>query len=262
MEALMKYRSLQLSARERVAQNRILAGLVSAAIVDIWRNVVGISPKWDESTILPSKFCVGASSQLLVFCMDCVDNMIHNLSCLTAEQLAQGLNKTIRSFDRGLLDPNQWVENFLSQHLSDVILKEQLWQQFRAPLTSLGGEEAEFVEYLPVAFSALALDSNWARAKQALCYLSQEFQVEVNYHDFWQTWMAFHRKEDLILLYQNLEQVILDFEISPCEALLSAFKLGLRDGLKAFYNSWPNRMDVFEAFEVVADRLTKNLNRA
>jgi hypothetical protein len=257
----MKYRSFKLSARDRVAQNRILAGLVSASIVDIWRNVVGISPSWDDSTILPSKFCVGASSQLLVFCMDSVDNMIHSPNSASVEQVAKGLSQNIRLFERGLIHPNEMGENFLGQHLSDEILREQLWQQYRAPLASLDGREAEFAEYLPIAFSALALESNWSRAKQALCYISQEFQVEVNYHDFWQTWMAFHYKEDLNLLHQNLEQVILDFKISPCEALLTAFKLGLRDGLKAFYNSWPSRMDAFEALEVIADKLAKNLHR-
>lgn len=256
----MKYRSFKLSARDRVAQNRILAGLVSAAIVDIWRNVVGILPGWDDSAVLPSKFCVGSSSQLLVFCLDSIDNMIHSRTYLTAEDLAQGLTQTIKVFERGLADPGELCANFLGQQLSEVVVKEQAWQRFRAPLISLSGREANFIEYLPIAFSALALDSNWGRAKQVLCYLSEKFQIDLNCEYIWQTWMAFHRKEDLIVRYQNLEKIILDFEISPAEAMVAAFNFGLKDGLKTFYNSWPNRMDVFEVFEVLANRLVTNLN--
>lgn len=255
----MKYRSTKLSVRDRVAQNRMLAGLVSAAIVDIWRNVVGLSPDWDETTILPNKFSVGASSQVLVFSMDCVNYMIQNSRYSTAGELAEGLRQTIELCECSLSDPRRVNQLFIGQQLSDEIMKEPVWQQFRAPLISSTKKDAEFIEYLPIAFSALALDSNWARARQVLFFLAQYFKIEVNYQDFKQTWMAFNRKADLTLDYQNLEEVILDFKISPSEAVVAGLRYGLRDGLQTFYNSWPSRMDAFTSFELISDRLAKNL---
>jgi hypothetical protein len=229
----MKYQSIYDSPRQRVAKNPLLAGLVSAAVIDIWRNVIKINPDWDELTIIPHNLKVGSSTQLMALSLDGINQLFIQNPQVEIKAMFERILSTIEAWDHTPTSTR------------------------RVPSAATAIKATEVADYLPVATISLSINPDLTSALEVFKLLQENFNTNYSEEIIINPWTAVNEPERASSLYENLDEIILDFDTFSSSAMVQAFSFGLKNGLMNFFNVWPSRIDMFLSLEKLAIKVTE-----
>jgi hypothetical protein len=254
----VKYQSIYDSPRQRVAKSPLLAALISAAVVDIWRNVIRIDPDWDEMTIIPYSLKVGASTQLMALSLDAMYNLVTTESKVGSCEIFDTLLFTMEDWNANTkslkkLPTSTTIEN--PAHIG--VGREIHWQIKRNLLAPEPVRDTHLADFLPLAALGLSINSDIAESLKAFAQLQDKFQTNFDEEFIIQIYSATKANGNTSMAYENLDEIILDFKTSPSLAMSYAFTFGLKNGLMNFFNAWPNRIDIFPLLERLAVKINK-----
>jgi len=254
----MKYQSIYDSPRQRVAKSPLLAALVSAAVVDVWRNVIGIDSEWDEMSIIPHNLKVGASTQLMALSLDVMNNLLSTKSEVSSSEICKHMTFLMEDWNANTKTLKTAISNqSINIPASGGVGREIHWQIRRSVLAIKPPQNLSLAHYLPVIAIGLSINPDMASSLKAFAQLQDKFQTDFSEEFVTQLYCAIRQPTDTYLAYENLDEIILDFDKLPSLAMVHAFAFGLKNGLMNFFNSWPNRIDIFPLLERLSIKINK-----